>query len=129
MQMGMMKQILSPTMEYGEEADFGAQMLGIGGDGGQGLGGGAEQNAVDHLLVLVGDGGDLFGQGKDDMEILRVEKFGGSILDPLRARQRLAFWAMSIRRSSRSKAARDRSGRTVRDGRRERRCGTPRSRS
>ena len=57
-------------MEHGEEADLGAQVLGIGGDGAQGLGGGAEQNAVDHFLVLVGDGGNLFRHGKDHVEIL-----------------------------------------------------------
>src|SRR6266705_1108600 len=37
MEMGMKKQVLPPTMEYGKEADFGAQMFGIGGDSGQGL--------------------------------------------------------------------------------------------
>jgi hypothetical protein len=40
-------------MEDGEEANLSAQMFGIGGDGAQGLGGGAKENAVDHLLVLV----------------------------------------------------------------------------
>jgi hypothetical protein len=34
MQMRMEKQVLSPTMEYGKEADFGSQMLGIGSDSG-----------------------------------------------------------------------------------------------
>jgi hypothetical protein len=30
MQMRMEKQVLSPTVQYGEKADLGAQMLGIG---------------------------------------------------------------------------------------------------
>jgi hypothetical protein len=30
MQMGMMEQSLPPGVEYGEKADLGAQMLGIG---------------------------------------------------------------------------------------------------
>ena len=47
MKMGMKQQVLSPTMEYGKEADFGSQMLGIGSDGGQGLGHDSKQNAVD----------------------------------------------------------------------------------
>ena len=71
MQMGMKKQILSPAVEHGEKADLGAQMFGIGSDGGQGLGRGSEQNAVDEIFVLVGDGGDLFGHGEDDMKIVR----------------------------------------------------------
>ena len=38
MQMRMEKQALSPTVKYSEKADLSAQMLGIGSDGGQGLG-------------------------------------------------------------------------------------------
>src|SRR6266403_3641216 len=53
MQMRMEKQVLSPTVQYGEKADLGAQMLGIGSDGGQGLGRGAEENAVEEIFVLV----------------------------------------------------------------------------
>ena len=96
MQVGMEQQVLSPTVEDGEEADLGAQMLGIGGDGLQRFGGGAEENAIDHLLVLVGDRGNLFRHRKDDMEVRAVEKFGLAMLDPLCAGQRLTFWAVSI---------------------------------
>ena len=84
--------VLSPGVEHGEEADLGAQVLGIGGDGAQGLGRGPEQNAVDHLLVLVSDGGDLFRHGEHDVEVLGVEKFGLAVLDPLGAGQGLALW-------------------------------------
>ena len=66
----MKKQVLSPTMEYGEEADFSSQMFGIGSDGGLGLGCGAKQNVVDDLFVLVSDGSDLFGDGEDDMKVV-----------------------------------------------------------
>ena len=58
MQMRMMKQVLAPGVQHGEEADLGAQVLGIGSDGAQGLGGGAEEQAVDERLVLIGDGGN-----------------------------------------------------------------------
>ena len=75
MQVGMKEEILSPTVEHGEEADLGAQMLGIGSDGGQGLRRGSEENAVDEILVLVSDGGDLFGNCEDDMKIVRRENF------------------------------------------------------
>jgi hypothetical protein len=96
MQMGMMEQSLPPGVEYGEEADLGAQMLGIGSDGGQGLGSGSEQNAVDEIFVLVSDGSDLFGNREDDMKIVRLKDFGCSVLNPLRARERLTFWAMTV---------------------------------
>ena len=81
--MRVQKQVLSPTVKYGEKTDLGAQMLGIGSDGGQGLGSGSEQYAVDEIFVLVSDGSDLFGNGEDDMKIVRRENFGGSFFDPL----------------------------------------------
>lgn len=56
--MGMVQQILPPGVQHGEETDFGAEMLGIGGDDAQGLGGGAEEQAVDECLVLIGNGGN-----------------------------------------------------------------------
>ena len=43
--------------------------LRIGGDGQQRLGGGPEQEVVDHGLVLVGDGGDLGRQREDHVEV------------------------------------------------------------
>ena len=38
-------------MQHGGDADAGAEMLGIGGDRGQGLGGGLEQEIVDDRLT------------------------------------------------------------------------------
>src|SRR5207253_9037167 len=62
----------------------------------QGLGHGSKQDVVDDLFVLVSDGSDLFGDGEDDMEIVRGEDFGHSLLDPLRTREGLALWAMAV---------------------------------
>jgi hypothetical protein len=42
-QVGMKQQHLPPGMEHREETEFGAEMLGIGGDRGQGLCGGADR--------------------------------------------------------------------------------------
>src|ERR1700693_3591966 len=92
----MMHQVLSPTMEHRKEADLSPQMLGVGRDGFQGIGGGLEENAVDNLLILVGDGGDLFWHGEHNMKILDVEKLGLTILDPLHPGQTLAFGTVSI---------------------------------
>lgn len=83
-------------MQHGEEADLGAEMLGVGGDGAQRLGGGAEQQAVDERLVLVGDGGNGLRQREDDVEVPCVEKLGAAILQPLRAGQRLAAGTVPV---------------------------------
>jgi hypothetical protein len=81
--MWMKHQVLSPTVQHGEEADLGAEMFGVGGNGAQGFRSGPKENVVHHFLVLVSDGGNLFRESKDDMEILGVEELGLTILDPL----------------------------------------------
>src|ERR1019366_6501897 len=71
-------------------------MLGVARDGLQGFCRGLEKDAVDYLLVLVSDRGDLFRHGEDHMKIGDVQKFGLPVLDPLRSGQTLAFWAVPI---------------------------------
>ena len=51
----MMGERRAPGVQHGGEADPRAQMLRVGGDGGQRLGGGPEQEVVDDALVLEGD--------------------------------------------------------------------------
>src|SRR5260370_26998222 len=94
--MWMKHQVLSPTVQHGEEADLDAEMFGVGGNGAQGFRSGPKENVVQHFLVLVSDGGNLFRESKDDMEILGVEELGLTILDPLSPCQGLAFWAMAV---------------------------------
>ena len=96
MQMRMEKQVLSPTVKYGEKADLGAQMLGIGSDGRQGLGSGSEEHAVNDIFVLVSDGSDRFGNREDDVKIVRVENFGRSFFNPLRTCEGLTLWTVAV---------------------------------
>jgi hypothetical protein len=46
--MRVMQQVLAPGVQDGDETDLGTQVLRVGGDGAQGLGGGMEQDVVDH---------------------------------------------------------------------------------
>ena len=96
MQMRMVKKRLAPGMEHREESDLRAQMLGVGRNGAQRLGGSPEQNVVDALLVLQGNGGDGLRYGEDHMKVLGVEKLGSTVFQPLGASQRLAFWAVAV---------------------------------
>ncbi len=69
----------APAVEHGGGADAGTEVLRIvglqptglsrGGDGELGLGRRAEQQVVDHRLVLVGDLADLGRQGEDQVEV------------------------------------------------------------
>jgi hypothetical protein len=42
-------------VQHGDQADAGAQVVGIGGDGRQGLGGGLEQQVVDFMGTLLSE--------------------------------------------------------------------------
>ena len=87
MQMRVMLQILPPGMEYSDEADLRAQVLGSSGDRTQGLGGSVKQDVVDHGLILVRDRGDRLGQRKDHMEVVNGKEVGLAIFQPLRTDQ------------------------------------------
>ena len=56
--MRMMGECRPPGVEHGGEPDAGAEVLGVGGDGDQGLGGGFEQQVIDDGLIVIGDVGD-----------------------------------------------------------------------
>ena len=65
MQVGVMEQVRAPGVEHGKKADLGAEVLGISGDGEQGLRRGSKQDAVELPLVLIGNRCNLFRYGKD----------------------------------------------------------------
>ena len=86
----------SPGVEDGGESDAGTEVLGVGGNGDQGLGGGFEQQVIDDRLVLIGNVGDRSRQGEDDMEIGHGQEFGLAVGQPLLGSRGLALWAMPI---------------------------------
>ena len=61
MHMRMVSERRAPSMKHSRDADPGAQMLGIGGNGQHRLRRRLEQKAVDFRLVLPGDGADREG--------------------------------------------------------------------
>jgi hypothetical protein len=83
-------------VEHGGDADLGAQMLGIGSDGEQRLGRSAEQQVVDHRLVLVGDWSNLGGQREDQMEIADRQQIGLAGGEPVLRRRALALGTVAI---------------------------------
>ena len=96
MDVRMMVQVLAPGVEHGEEADLGAEMLGIGGDGAQRLGCRPEQDGVDRLLVLEGDLGDRGRQREHDVEVRHRQQLGLPRRQPVGAGQALALRAMPV---------------------------------
>ena len=65
----MVGECLAPGMQDGEEADFGAEVFGVAGNGLECGGRDGEQEIVEHLLVLQCQRVELFGNGEDDVEI------------------------------------------------------------
>ena len=86
----------APGVEHGGGADAGAEVPGIGGDGEQRLGRRAEQQVVDHRLVLVGDRGDLGRQREDHVEVADRQQIGLAGGEPVLRRRALALGAMAV---------------------------------
>ena len=86
----------APGVQHGGEADARAEMLRVGGDGGQRLGGGPEQEVVDGGLVLERDGADRGRQGEDDVIVGNRQELGLAVFEPLPRRGGLALRAVAI---------------------------------
>ena len=86
----------APAMEHRGGADAGAEVLGVGGDGEQRLGRGAEQQIVDHRLVLVCDRSDLGRQGEDEVEVADRQQIGFAGGEPVPRRRTLALGTKAV---------------------------------
>jgi len=78
----MMRQLLIPSVEHTEEADFRAQMLGIACHFEQRLGTSLEQQIVEELLVLQGERGEPVRKGEDHVHIGSGQQFPTARLQP-----------------------------------------------
>ena len=83
-------------MEHGEKTGLCTQVLWVGSDGAHCLTRRPEQNVIDMLLVLIGEGRDRPWYRKDQMKVRHREKLGLTILKPFGFSHRLAFWTMAI---------------------------------
>lgn len=81
----MMGERRAPRVKHSGDADPGAEVLGISGDGQHRIGHGHEQQIIDERLVVIGDRGDLGREGEDDVEVAGREEVGLAGLEPLRA--------------------------------------------
>jgi hypothetical protein len=96
MDVRMMLQGLAPGVKNHGHTELGAEMPGIGRDGGECLSRRAEQDRVDDRLVLERDLADRCRQCEDDMKVRHRQQFGLPIREPLGPRQPLALRAMAV---------------------------------
>ena len=86
----------TPGVKHGGDADPGAEMPGIGGDGQHRLRGGLEQQVVEERLVGERDLGDLGGQREHDMEVTDRQQVGLARGEPGPCGGALALGAMPV---------------------------------
>ena len=85
-------EILAPSVKHSQEANLGAQMLGVRRDCHQGLGGCAKKDAVDCSRILQCQVGNLLRQCKDDVEVrVHGQQFRFPFREPLSASGSLAL--------------------------------------
>lgn len=89
-------QLLSPGMEYAQEADLRPQVLGIYGDLTECCSAALEQQVVDGSLVLQGKRSQIMGKREDHMRVADAEKLSGTSREPFVAGVGLALWAMPV---------------------------------
>ena len=82
MDMGMEPELLIPSMQHGEEADFRAEVSRIASDFEKCFRTGAKQEIVEDLSVLQGQWSQPLGKGEDHMDVARREKFSLTCGDP-----------------------------------------------
>jgi hypothetical protein len=96
MDMGMKLELLIPGMQHAEEADLGPEMSGRARDLEEGVGTGAEQQMVDHSLVVESQSCQLRRLGEDHMDVGAGEQFPTPCLQPVFPGPGLTFGAMAI---------------------------------
>src|SRR5438132_12212839 len=96
MDVRMMLQGLAPGVKNHGHTELGAELPGIGRDGGECLSRRAEEDRVDDGLVLERDLADRCRQCEDDMKVRHRQQFGLPIREPLGPRQPLAFGTVTV---------------------------------
>jgi hypothetical protein len=88
--------VLTPCVQNSGDADVGTKMPVIGGNDGQGLGRGLEQQSIDFGLILVGDCADRGRNGENQVTIRNRQKLGFARRKPCRRGRPLALRAAAI---------------------------------
>ncbi len=96
MDVRMMLQGLAPGVENHGHTELGAEMPGIGRDGGECLSRRAEQDRVDDRLVLERDLADRCRQCEDDMKVRHRQQLGLPIREPFCPGQSLALGTVTV---------------------------------
>ena len=89
-------QVLTPGVQHGKEADGGAKVPGVGGDGEQSFRSRLEKDGVNPSRILKRQAADLLGESKHDVEVRNGQKLRLPISEPLGASRGLALGTVAI---------------------------------
>jgi len=96
MQVRMKMQVLTPGVQHGNEADGGAQMAGIAGNGEQSFRSGLKQDGIDLSRVLKCQATDLLWKCEGDVEVRNGQQLRLPVGEPLGASGGLALGTVAI---------------------------------
>jgi len=83
-------------MQHACHTDPCAKAFRVSSDGGHRLGGGAEQQSIDRLLIPESDTGDLGWQGEDQVEVFHRQQVFGPCRHPIACGGPLTFRAVPV---------------------------------
>ena len=96
MEMRVMVQLLAPGVEHGEAAELGPEMFGVLSNVLECLGDGAKEQAIEWARVLEHQRPQIVWQGKDDMDVRRVEHLALPGREPGGLGGAMAFGAAAV---------------------------------
>src|SRR5262245_38992928 len=94
--MWMLCECRSPGVQHQGGADLRTEVLRVSGDGSEGVGGDIEQQAIDHRLVVPGDGADGRRQREHDVVVLNGEEVVAACVEPASGSIGLTLGAMAV---------------------------------
>ena len=78
----MIHEVLAPGMENADHSDLGAEIFGIRGELGEGLGGRAKKQVIQELRVHGNQGVQCSGEGEDHVEVFNGQEVLSASFDP-----------------------------------------------
>ena len=92
----MPMQLAAPGVKHGDDPELGAEPVWVAPQLEQGAGGCLKQQVVDELGMATSEATKLGGQGKGDVEAVRIEQAVQAPIEPALSSQSLALGAMAV---------------------------------
>jgi hypothetical protein len=92
----MLLELLAPSVQHGQAAHLGAQMLGVARDVEQALRHAVKQERIEHAGILKDKRIEVVGQGRNHMDVRCRQDFSLSLGEPSGLGRAVTFWATAM---------------------------------